>query len=155
MTDLFQQLSELVLGSVPTMVLFLCTLLAYRLLVHNPLTKALAERHQRTQGAVEQAAAAITAAQARMSEYEQKLHAARAAIFHAREERLRILQAESEKVVTAARMAAQQRVLDARHELDRSLEAAQVQIQGSIAQLGSQAVARLLSPAASRAEGVR
>ena len=155
MTDLLQQLSELVLGSVPTMVLFLCTLMAYRLLVHTPLTKALAERHRRTQGAIEQAAAAITAAQARMTEYEQKLHAARVAIFHAREERLRILQAESEKVVAEAQRVAQNRVLGAREELEKSLESVQMQIQGSIAQLGTQAVARLLSSSSTSAEGVR
>lgn len=155
MTDLLQQLGELVLGSVPTMVLFLCTLAAYRLLVHIPLTKTLVERHRRTRGAVEQAAVAIAAAQARMTEYEQKLHAARVAIFHAREERLRILQAESDQVVAAARFAARERVLNARGEIDKSLESAQIQIQGSIQQLGSQAVARLLTTASTGAERAR
>ncbi len=155
MNDLLQQLSELVLGSMPTMVLFLGTLLAYRVLVHTPLTKALAERHQRTQGAMENAAAAIATAEARMTEYEQKLFAARAAIFHAREERLRILQVESDKSIAATRFSVRQRVLNAREEMDRGLEQAQLQIQGSIEQLGLQAVARLLPPASAGVEGAR
>jgi F-type H+-transporting ATPase subunit b len=155
MNDLLQQLSELVLDSMPTMALFLGTLLAYRVFVHIPLTKALAERHQRTQGAMESAAAAIATAEARMTEYERKLFAARAAILHAREERLRMLQLESDKATAATRLAARLHVLNAREEMDRSLEQAQVQIQGSIEQLGAQVVARLLSPAGVGAEGVR
>jgi F-type H+-transporting ATPase subunit b len=150
-----QQLKELVLGSVPTMVLFLCTLAAYRLLVHAPLTKALAERYRRTQGAIENAAKAIATAQARMTEYEQKLLAARAAVFHAREERLRILQTESEKALAAARIAAQERVLAAREELDKSFEAAEIEISAAVEQLGSQAIARVLQPVTSGIEGVR
>ena len=144
MTDLLKQLSELVLGSVPTMVLFVCTLMAYRLLVHTPLTKVLAERHQRTQGAIDQATAAIAAVQDKMTEYEQRLSTARAAIFHAREDRLRILQAESEKALMAARLTAQERVLVERDELDRNFEAAQMEISTSIEQLGAQAIARVL-----------
>ena len=146
MTELLHQLSELVLGSVPTMVLFLCTLFAYRILVHNPLTRALAERHQRTQGAVEKASAAIATAEARMTEYEQKLSAARGTIFRAREERLRILQAEADKTTEAARLAAHHRVLSAREELEKSSETAQLQMRASIEQLGALALARVLAP---------
>ncbi len=147
MNDLLQQIGQLVLGSMPTMVLFLGTLLAYRVLVHTPLTKALAERHQRTQGAMEKAAAAIALAEARMTEYEQKLFAARAVIFHAREERLRLLQAETEKTTEAARQAARKRVLAAREQLEKSAEAAQLQMSASIEQLGAMAITRILSTA--------
>lgn len=129
------------------MVLFLGTLLAYRVLVHTPLTKALAERHQRTQGAMEKAAAAIALAEARMTEYEQKLFAARSIIFRAREERLRLLQTETEKATEAARQAARKRVLAAREQLEKSAEAAQLQMSASIEQLGAMAIARILSTA--------
>jgi F-type H+-transporting ATPase subunit b len=155
MTDLIQQLGALILGSTPTMLLFLTTLLAYRLLVYAPLTKVLAERRRRTQGAIEDAAKAIETAQARMTEYEQKLHAARQAIFHAREERLRILQTETEKVLAAARLATQQRLLVAHEEIDKGFAGAEMQISASIEQLGAAAIARVLTTATTRLEGAR
>ena len=153
MNELLHQLSELVLGSVPTMVLFLGTLLAYRVLVHTPLTRALAERHRRTQGAIEKAAAAIALAEDRMREYEQKLFAARAVIFRAREERLRILQAESDRVTTAARVAAHERVEMGRQELEKSVEVVQLQMRASIEQLGNLALSKILPAAAEGREG--
>ncbi|MEO6829394.1 MAG: hypothetical protein ABI164_06250, partial [Acidobacteriaceae bacterium] len=83
---LLKQLGGLVLGSVPTMILFLITLAAYRLLVHTPLTKVLRERYARTQGAIEKAAAAVSAAEEKTSEYEHRLRKARAGIFRERHE---------------------------------------------------------------------
>jgi F-type H+-transporting ATPase subunit b len=155
MTDLTQQLGALILGSTPTMLLFLATLLAYRLLVYAPLTKVLAERRRRTQGAIEDAAKAIETAQARMTEYEQKLYAARQAIFHAREERLRILQTETEKVLAAARLATQQRVLVAREEIDKDFAGAEMQISASIGQLGAAVIAQIMPSATAGLEGAR
>jgi F-type H+-transporting ATPase subunit b len=52
MSDLLQQLGGLVLGAVPTMLLFLVTVAAYKFLVHTPLTKVLQERYSKTQGAI-------------------------------------------------------------------------------------------------------
>ena len=55
MEEILNQLGELVLGSVPTMVLFILLVIAYGLLVRRPLDRVLAERRARTTGAVEQA----------------------------------------------------------------------------------------------------
>ena len=75
---ILQQLADLFLRSIPTAVLFLLLLAAYRVLVHAPLLKVLGERRERTTGAVARAEAAIRAADARAQEYEAKLRAARA-----------------------------------------------------------------------------
>jgi len=64
MDQILQQLGGLVLGSVPTMVLFILLVAAYGLLVRRPLDRVLAERRARTSGAVEQARSAIAAAEA-------------------------------------------------------------------------------------------
>ncbi len=61
MDQILNQLGGLVLGSVPTMVLFLILVVAYGLLVRGPLDKVLAQRRTRTSGAVEQARGAIAA----------------------------------------------------------------------------------------------
>ena len=64
MDQILNQLGELVLGSVPTMVLFILLVAAYGLLVRRPLDRILAERRARTSGALEQARSAIAAAEA-------------------------------------------------------------------------------------------
>ncbi len=73
MDQILNQLGELVLGSVPTMVLFILLVTAYGFLVRRPLDRVLAERRARTTGAVEQARSAIAAAEAETDVYEDKL----------------------------------------------------------------------------------
>ena len=61
MDELLRQLDELVLGSVPTIIIFVGLVLAYRFVLYRPLMRTLAERRERTQGAIEKAHAAIAA----------------------------------------------------------------------------------------------
>ncbi|WP_433984923.1 hypothetical protein RBB78_11920 [Tunturiibacter empetritectus] len=72
MDQILNQLGGLVLGSVPTMVLFILLVAAYGLLVRRPLDRVLAERRARTSGAIEQARRAIAAAEAETAAYEEK-----------------------------------------------------------------------------------
>lgn len=145
MNLMLQQLGGLVLGSVPTMVLFLVTLAAYRLLVHTPLTKVLRERYARTQGAIEKAAQAIAAAEAKTSEYEGKLRSARAQIFHRRQERLHAIRVESEQILAEVRASAQQRSALAQIAIEHSMAAARLQLDASIDELAAHAIRTLLS----------
>jgi F-type H+-transporting ATPase subunit b len=115
---ILHQLGDLFLRSIPTSVLFLLLLGAYRLLVHAPLMKVLSERRERTTGAMERAEAAIRAADARAQEYEAKLRAARAEIFRAREQRLLAVQRERDRVLEEARHAAHEKVRTEREKLD-------------------------------------
>ncbi len=115
---ILQQLADLFLRSIPTAVLFLLLLAAYRLLVHAPLMNVLAERRERTTGAMARAEAAIRAADARAQEYEAKLRAARGEIFRAREQRLQVIQRERDRVLEEARHAAHETVRVAREKLE-------------------------------------
>ncbi|MHB8301952.1 MAG: F0F1 ATP synthase subunit B family protein [Acidobacteriaceae bacterium] len=151
---MLQQLGGFVFGSVPTMVLFLATLAAYRLLVHVPLTKILGERYARTQGAIEKATQSIAVAEARTSEYEHRLHAARAATLHHRQERLHAVHVESEKVLAEARAGAQQRSATARIAIEAGVETARRQLDASIDELVAQVIASLL-PAQNDPSGER
>jgi F-type H+-transporting ATPase subunit b len=116
---ILHQLAGLFLRSIPTAVLFLLLLGAYRMLVYAPLVKMLGERRERTTGAMARAEAAIRAADARAQEYEAKLRAARAEIFHAREQRMQAVQRERDRVLEEARHAAHETVRTARERLDR------------------------------------
>ena len=77
MDQTLRQVGELLLGSIPTIIFMVLVYRFYSVLVHKPLTKVLAERRSRTEGAVEKARADIAAAEARTAEYEQRLREAR------------------------------------------------------------------------------
>jgi F-type H+-transporting ATPase subunit b len=140
--EILHQLGGLVLGSVPTMVLFVLLVLAYGLLVQRPLDKTLAERRARTSGAVEQARVAISAD-------EEKLRAARSEIMAARERRLQQWQTERDQALASARGVAHDRVKTARTEIESMSVAARKQIEDATAQLSDQ-ILRAVLPAGTK-----
>ena len=85
MDETLKQLGELLLGSVPTVIFLVLLFVDYSVLVHKPLSRILAERHERTEGALAKARADVAAAEARTAEYEQRLREARMAVFRTQE----------------------------------------------------------------------
>ncbi len=144
---ILNQLGSLILGSVPTMILFVLLVVAYTLLVRRPLEKTLAERRLRTSGAVEQARGAIAAAEAETAVYEDKLRTARGEILAERERRLKERQAERDRALSVAREQAGERIRAARSEIESSAETARRQIEGAVAELGDRIVQTLLPKA--------
>jgi F-type H+-transporting ATPase subunit b len=144
---ILHQLADLFLRSIPTAVLFLLLLAAYRVLVHAPLMKVLAERRERTTGAMARAEAAIRTADARTQEYEAKLRAARAEIFHAREQRVQAMQRERERVLEEARHAAYEKVRTARERLDAEATEAQATLDSRADGLAAE-ILRVILPSA-------
>src|SRR5689334_6502819 len=114
MDETFRQIGELLLGSVPTIIFFLLLYALYTILVHKPLLRVLAERRERTQGAIEKARADVVTAETRTAEYEQRLRDARLALFKAQEaRRAKAAQARAD-AVAEARKRAQAQVEQAR-----------------------------------------
>lgn len=144
MQELLRELGQLVLGSVPTMILFLILLGAYHFILYRPLVRVRAERYKRTKGAVERAMAAIAAADVKSQEYEAKLRAARAEIQHAREVQLQQWNAERESVLASARLLAQDRAEAARKEIAAQTEAARRQLQSGVGRLADQIMEAVL-----------
>lgn len=141
---ILRQLGELVLGSVPTMLLFLILVFAYGFLVRRPLDKALAERRARTSGAVEQARGAIAAAEAETSVYEDKLRAAKRQIFEARDQKLKQWSAERDAALDQVRQTSQAQIRSAKQEIERSAETARTQIEGLSSELSAQILKAVL-----------
>lgn len=148
MEEIFQQIGALLLGATPTILLFVALVLAYQFLVQGPLSRALAERRARTEGAIENAHQAISRAEARAAEYAEKLRQARAEIFKMREARDKQRSAERESALDAARKAAGAKVSMARGEIDAEAESAKQSIQGSAGELANQVVRAVLPVAA-------
>jgi len=148
MQEISQQIGALLIGAVPTVLLFIVLVLAYQFLVQGPLSKTLAERRARTEGAVEDAHKAIATAEARAAEYAEKLRQARAEIYKLREQRAKQRNAEREAALDAARKTAGAKVSQAKAELETEADQARQVIQGSAADLANQVVRAVLPLAA-------
>jgi F-type H+-transporting ATPase subunit b len=146
MQEIIEQVGKLLLGSIPTLILFILLVLAYQFLVQGPLGRTLRERRARTTGAVEEAGKAIAAAEARTTEYGNKLRQARAEVFRNREQRLKEWSQQRDAALEEARNAATVRVLEARVGLDHEAEAARKTLLAGADQLAEQVV-RAVMPA--------
>src|ERR1700760_2303004 len=144
--DILQSLGSLMLGAVPTMILFILLVIAYSVRVRRPLERTLAERRSRTSGAVEQARGAIAAAEAETAVFEDKLRAARTEILAAREQKMQQWQKERDAVLASAREAAQTRIRGAKQEIENSAAVARQQIATATDQL-SESILRAVLPA--------
>ncbi len=149
MEEIFQQIGTLLLGATPTILLFVVLVLAYQFLVQGPLSRALAERRARTEGAIENAHQAISRAEARAAEYAEKLRQARSEIFKMRETRDKQRHAEREAALDAARKAAGAKVSHERDEISAEAENARQAIQVSAGELASQVIRAVLPLAGS------
>jgi F-type H+-transporting ATPase subunit b len=148
MQEIFDQLGNLLLSAVPTILLFVVLVLAYQFLVQGPLTAVLKERRARTEGAVEDAHKAIAEAEAKAADYANRLRQARAEAYKAREQRARELNAQRDTAVETARKAAGEKVGQARTELDAEAADARQTIQVSAGELAHQVVRAVLPMAA-------
>jgi F-type H+-transporting ATPase subunit b len=144
MLEIIQQVGTLLVGAIPTALLFIVLVLAYQFLVQGPLTATLKERHARTEGAVEDANKAIARAEAKAAEYAAKLREARAEVYKSRELRIRQWSAERDAALDSARKAAGTRVSQAKAELEAEASHARQAIQVSAADLAGQVVQAVL-----------
>jgi F-type H+-transporting ATPase subunit b len=152
MDETLHQLEGLLLGSVPTIFLFLLIVILYRLLVYGPLTRVLNERRERTEGAIEQANAAMAAAAAKTQEYEAQLRAARSRIFQARQLKQQQWTRERDNAIADAHAAAQRQVEEAKSALQSQTDASRATIKDSIDELANEILAAVL-PKSSAALG--
>jgi F-type H+-transporting ATPase subunit b len=155
MEETLQQLRGLLLGSVPTIFLFLFLVFAYRFLVYGPLMRVLEERRARTEGAIEEANAATAAAAAKTQEYEAQLRAARSKIFQARQQKQQQWAKERDNAVLEAHEAAQRQVKEAKSALQMQTKDAHRTIENSIDELASEIVRAVLPKSGASLERVR
>src|SRR5215469_16560307 len=147
MDQTLQQLGELLLGAVPTVMMLAVLYALYTMIVHKPLRRVLEERRNKTEGAVEKSRADIAAADARTSEYEQKLREARAAVFRAQEAKRQAAIEARAQAVNQARAKAQTQVQAAKAAIEADRAAAEKSLQGEAEALAQEIVRRVLEPA--------
>jgi|SRR5580704_6356032 F-type H+-transporting ATPase subunit b len=147
MDQTLRQLGELLLGAVPTVILLALLYALYTMIVHKPLRRVLDERRSKTEGAVEKSRADVAAAEARTSEYEQRLREARGTVFHAQEVRRKAALDARTAALNEARSKAQAQVQAAKADIQKDRDAAQGSLQAEAQTLAAEIVRRVLQPA--------
>ena len=147
MDEIVGQLGGLLLGSVPTIIFVILLFGIYTAVVHKPLIKVLAERHGRTEGAIEKARADIAQAEARTADYEQRLREARMTVFKSQEaRRQQALQARA-AAVAEARTRAQAQVEQARAAIEQDQVVAKTGLEAESGKLATAIIRTVLLPA--------
>jgi F-type H+-transporting ATPase subunit b len=146
MDETLRQLGELLLGSIPTILFVLLLWGCYAVVLYKPLTKVLDERRSLTEGAIEKARADVARAEARTAEYEQRLRAARAALFRGQEERRQRAMENRARAVREARTRAQARIEQARQAIESDKVAAQESLQLESNRLAGEIIRVILQP---------
>jgi F-type H+-transporting ATPase subunit b len=147
MNEILGQLGGLLLGSVPTIIFVVLLFGIYTAVVHKPLVRVLAERHNRTEGAIEKARADIAKSEARTADYEQGLREARMTVFKSQEaRRQKALQARA-AAVAEARTRAQAQVEQARAAIEQGKVVAQSGLQAESGKLATAIIRTVLEPA--------
>jgi F-type H+-transporting ATPase subunit b len=147
MDQTLRQLGELLLGAVPTVILLALLYVLYTVIVHKPLRRVLDERRSKTEGAVEKSRADIAAAEARTSEYEQRLREARATVFRAQEARRKVALDARTAALNEARVKAQAQVEAAKADIQKDRAAALDGLQAEAQTLATEIMRRVLEPA--------
>ena len=112
----------------------------------GPMMQALLTAYHKSPGAVEQAHNAISRAESETTAYEERLRAAKAAIFQARDQKLKQWNAEREAALEQIRRHTQERVRGARQEIEQSAQEARLQIVTSSDELSSRILNAVLPP---------
>jgi F-type H+-transporting ATPase subunit b len=146
MDQTLRQVGGLLLGAAPTMVILLLLYAIYNLLVRKPLVRVLAERRERSEGAVLKARADVATAEAKAQDYERRLREARLAIFKAQESRRQQVQQARAEAVAQARIRAQQQVREAHAAIEREIAAARAGLQTEAERLAADIIRTILKP---------
>jgi F-type H+-transporting ATPase subunit b len=155
MEALLQALEGFLIGSIPTIVIFLLLWAIYNALVYKPLKRIRKERYDRTEGAVARARADIATAEAKTHQYEVKIRDAKLAIFKAQEEQRKQLAAARDAAIAEARAQSQQMVRESGDALQKELAAARVRLEQQADALAAEVIRSILRPVAAAPMGGR
>jgi F-type H+-transporting ATPase subunit b len=140
MDETLRQLGGLLLGSIPTIILFVVLFFAYRTIVHVPLERVLSERRNKTEGALDRARADIAAAEAKTAEYEKALREARLMLFKVQEERRKKAAEARVAAVAQARAVAEAQVCEARAALEKEVADSKLSLQAEGERLATEVI---------------
>jgi F-type H+-transporting ATPase subunit b len=144
MQQIAQQLGELFLQAVPTVIIVFLFYLILRSLFFGPLLRVMAERDARTRGAQKAAEAAQAAAAEKTKQYQDALREARGQVFAEQDAARRKLLEERTAQLKEARSRAAEEVLRAKERIAGEFSAARGDVEATSSQLATEIARRML-----------
>jgi len=144
MQTIVQQLGELFLQAVPTVLIILLFYIILRALFFKPLLAVMAERDARTVGAQKASEAAQAAAAEKVKQYQEALRQARGQVYAEQEAARKKLLEERAAQIREARTKASGEVSVAKARVTAELAAARREVEATVAQLSAEIARRIL-----------
>jgi F-type H+-transporting ATPase subunit b len=129
--EILNQLGDLFLAAVPTVLFVFVFYFFLRWSFFTPIERVLSERHKRAEGARQEAEISRAAVQEKLRVYNDALRKARSDLFAGQEAARRLILEERQAAVSAARLAAQRELLAAKKSLAAEVDAARLQLEQS------------------------
>lgn len=127
--EIFQQLGELFLQAVPTVLIVFLFYLFLQANFFRPLERVMAERRARIEGAHRAAESSVAAAQEKLRAYQEAVHKARAAIYAEQDETRRAVLEERAALIRNARSRANDSIRAAKEEISADLGMARADLE--------------------------
>ncbi len=144
--EIVQQIGQLFLEAVPTIIIVLLFYLVMKYTFFGPLMRVMAERDARTEGARRAAEASQAAAKEKIRAYEEALRKARAAVYAEQDTVRRAIMDARAAAAREARNRAMERVKSEKDALAKEVAAARTQLESTSPQLAAEIAERLLNP---------
>ena len=158
--EILNQLGDLFLAAVPTVIIVFLFYFFLRWSFFKPIERVLAERHKRAEGARQDAEASRAAVQEKLRTYNDAMKKARTEIFVELEAIRRRLLDERQAKVSAARIAEQKTLQDAKKAIAAEIEEARAELERSSGVLANEIAEAIIAgrpsaPGASQPRGTR
>ncbi len=144
MDPIVRDLLDLIIKSVPTIILFIALAIYLRAVFFKPLEKVMEERHRQTDGARELARQALASADEKTAAFDKALQEARAQIHRDQEVLRQQWLSEQAEAIAKARADADARIKQAQAEIATETERAKEELEAGAAALADQILANLL-----------
>jgi F0F1-type ATP synthase membrane subunit b/b' len=158
--EIINQLGELFLSAVPTVIIVFLFYLFLRWSFFKPLERVLSERHKRAEGAKIEAESSRAAVSEKLRSYNDAMKKARAEVFAEQESQRRRTLDERQATINAARAAAQTSLQEAKKGVAADVEAARAELDRSSGALANDIAEAILAgrpsgPGSSEGRGAR
>ena len=153
--EILNQLGDLFLAAVPTVILVFIFYLFLRWSFFGPMERVLSERHRRAAGARQEAETSRAAVQEKLRAYNEALRKVRGEIFVEQEAARRRVLEERQAAVSTARSATQHELQAAKKALAAEVEAARASLEQSSGILAGEIAESILGGGPSGPGGAR
>ena len=158
--EILNQLGELFLAAVPTVIIVFLFYFFLRWSFFKPIERVLAERHKRAEGARQDAEASRAAVQEKLRAYNEAMKKARAQMFVEQEAVRRRVLEERQAKISAARVAAQKTLQDEKKAIAAEIEEARQELERSSGALANEIAETIIAgrpsaPGAPQPKGTR